>query len=295
MLIHSDSNQATYTYNEEQMRNFNPFYLTRHVWKYDKSIFTGFINASVCPRNALTKPHAYILHHPESDKVYIGSSGNFHARHLKHKRYIRNKTHHCKELLSLCEDSDWIEFYVKPFNTRQEALDEEQRLLNQYFGKEYILNTAPNARTQEGLRHSPEAIAKMTATRNRPEMIEASRQRMLGKPNTEEQKRKISESLKGRVISQKNREVTSALFKGVARTDDVKKNIKAGILEKIDPVYCDGKVFESVAEAARQLGVGHSTVLYRIGSKFKPEWHRITKDDPRWLAHLAEQEGKQAE
>lgn len=292
MLIHSDSNKTTYSYNEEQMRNFNPFSHSMVSFTNSKEMFTGYINACVCKLETLRLPHAYILHHVNSDKIYIGSSGNFHDRRLRHLRHLKHKTHHCKELLELYQTDEWIEFYVRPFKTRKEALDEEQRLLNIYFGKPYVFNTAPNSRTQEGLRHKEETIAKMKATRNRPEMIEASRQRMLGKPNTEEQKRKISEALKGRVISQKNREITSALFKGVARTDDVKKNIKAGILEKIDPVYCDGKVYESVAEAARQLGVGHSTVLYRIGSKFKTDWYRITKDDPRWLAHLAEQEGQ---
>ena len=292
MLVYNELPTNTYRYNAEQMKEFNPFHLTMGQHKYDKSIFTGFINASVCSKEALTKPHAYILHHVGSDKVYIGSTGNMHERRKEHIKRLKSGKHHSKDLLEVYNQDEWVEFFIKPFNTKEEAFDEEQRLLNKYFNEDYVFNIAPSARTQKGLVHSPETIAKMTTTRNRPEMIEASRQRMLGKPNTEEQKRKISEALKGRTISEKNRQITSALFKGVLRTDDVKKNIKKGILEKIDPVYCEGKVYESVAEAARQLNLGHSTVLYRIGSPMKTEWYRITKDDPRWLAYLAEQEQK---
>jgi group I intron endonuclease len=172
----------------------------------------------------------------------------------------------------------------------EDARNKEDELLKTFQNEEFVVNETASAWNQKGYKHTEDSKAKMRETRNRPEMIEASRQRMLGKPNTEEQKRKISESLKGRACPEHVKLINSEKFKGVLRTEDVKKNIKAGILENIDPVYCDGKVFASAVEAAKALNLGRTTVDYRINSPFKTEWCRITKDDPRWLAHLAEQE-----
>lgn len=282
-----------YNYDLVNDRNFNPFKYGQY--KYPKEVFTGFIEYTALSEKTKKMPCCYIIHHPASDKIYIGSTKDLRERAYRHTIELKRERHNNEELQTVFNQDNYIRFYIQPFLTVEDARNKEDELLKAFQNEEFVVNETASAWNQKGYKHTEESKAKMRETRNRPEMIEASRQRMLGKPNTEEQKRKISQSLKGRPCPEHVKKINSEKFKGVLRTDNVKKNIKAGILEKIDPVYCDGKVYESVAEAARQLGIGHSTVLYRISSEFKTEWYRITKDDPRWLAHLAEQEGKQTD
>ena len=62
--------------------------------------------------------------------------------------------------------------------------------------------------------------------------------------------------------------------------EEVTANIRAAILAKTVPISIDGVIYQGTGEASKTLGIGKSTIKYRIASKspeFK-DWHRMEKN-----------------
>jgi len=103
-----------------------------------------------------------------------------------------------------------------------------------------------------------------------------------GIPMEEEQKEKISESLKesyrngrtkmvekGSNLSAEHKAKISESSKG---TQSGEKN---GMWGKGKPISIDGVEYASIAEAARETGIHGKTIVYRINNKNKPTWYRL--------------------
>jgi group I intron endonuclease len=269
-----------YHYDAEQAKNFNPFdgiNLTEYT--YPKEIFRGFVSVDTLDRKTLEQPGVYLLYHRKTDLVYIGSAHEMWDRIRTHLNAFKFNKMHVPVLQEAWNDDEWISFYFKPTADRESAFDGEQEMLDKYFGKPGVVNTAPNARNQTGYKHREDTIEKMVAKRNTPEMKAYMSNLQKGRERSPEWRKNVSEKLKGRPASEKNKQITSALFKGVKRTEEVTANIRAAILAKTTPISIKGVIYQGTGEASKALGIGKSTVKYRIASKseeFK-DWFRMEK------------------
>lgn len=272
--------ELKYTYDPITAANFNPFsHLNRSDYKYPKDIFTGFIDIKGLSILSLKHPGVYLIHHQFTDKVYIGGTVLLTDRINRHISLLKGNRHYNRELQDAYNLYPYIDIYFKPLESKEAAHVAEQELLDKYFKEEYIFNLAPNAITQEGLRHSDQTIEKMKATRNKPEMKAFISNLFKGKPLSEEHKRNVGLSLKGRKVSDHNKQITSALFKGVKRTDEVTANIREAILAKSPRISINGVIYRGCGEAARSLGIKRTTIQYRLNSKsdeFK-DWYNMDK------------------
>lgn len=268
---------SKYTYRLGSDNNFQPF--IPGAYQYTKEIFKGFIRADGLCNNTLKLPGAYIMYFPKTEEVYIGSSHCPRKRYVKHLYALNRNIHDNKGFQNTFDTCNKeVELYVHPFTTREEAYEKEQSLLNEYKSHENVLNMAPNVKNQTGFKHSEETKRKMSELRQTPEMRELSRQNATGYKHSDEQKAKISAGLKGRPISEKNKQITSALFKGVPRTEEVKANMQEAAAKRFPKISIDGVIYKNALAASKHLGIGSSTVDYRLKNDNFPNWFRLPLD-----------------
>ncbi len=101
----------------------------------------------------------YLIFHLESQKAYVGSHSDLFNRRCEHLSQLRRNIHPVKKLQELFNIDDKIIIYFMPTNTREEAYDIEQHMLDKFhtLDNKYILNTSPTARTTLGSIRSPES------------------------------------------------------------------------------------------------------------------------------------------
>jgi len=251
-----------YKYNLFQDRNFQPIPIGSGT--YPKEIFKGFMADESLHQDVFKYPCAYLMHHLKTDKIYVGSSGIFKERKYRHMYRLKSGKHTNANLTECYNEDTWFAFYIQPFNTREEAQAKEDELIKQYLNSGFLLNISPDAYNQTGFKHSEETKRKMSELRQTDEMRELSRKNAVGYKFTDEQRANLSAAMKGHVISEKNRQITSALFKGVPRNEEAKAAMKAAALKRFPKCSLDGVVYDNVTAASKILGIGKSTIDYRI-------------------------------
>lgn len=91
-----------------------------------------------------------------------------------------------------------------------------------------------------------------------------------GVPMSEEQRRKVSESRKGKCVGEDNpffgKHHSTKTKRLLARKAKARCLAPDFVHHQARRVKCDGKVYASVSEAARQLGCVAATILFRIKS-----------------------------
>lgn len=236
------------------------------------SIFNEFKPAHFFKAYELNKPGVYLIHHVKSNKIYIGSTVDFTERTAKHLTRLKNDSHHCKAFKKDYDEDNWITFYFKPCKDQETAFDEEQKLLDKYIGKPFIYNKAPNARSQTGFKHSEETKQKMSAVRSTPEMKAFVSNLNKGRIASLETRQKISLGGMGRKPSERNKAITSKLFKGVPRTKEAIENMRIANLARSKPVMIEGVRYDSARVYHELTGMGRSTIEYRLNST-KPHFN----------------------
>lgn len=130
------------------------------------------------------QPGAYILTHVQSGHLYIGSTNDLHSRKGTHESALRCGKHGNKRLQELYDVDQRIHFSGIPFLTKEEALDEEQRLIDSYKASQYLLNVYLDvrnpaaSRSANGYRHSEETRDKMSAVRNGKILSDTTKEKM---------------------------------------------------------------------------------------------------------------------
>jgi group I intron endonuclease len=175
----------------------------------------------------------YAITNRTTNRVYIGGSQNVQKRWRDHRRSASECRHHSHSF-----QSDWgkhgeedFDFRVLLWCSRDNLRMYEQACMSRFLS---YYNVSPCADSQFGLEFREEARAKMSAaakrTRNR-----------LGRPHTEESKRKISESRKGKGGGQRTKERCTNISKSLATlTEDQVRAIRARRLA--------GEQYKSIAE-----------------------------------------------
>jgi len=112
----------------------------------------------------------YIIRNLHRGKVYIGSSINLHKRFYQHRYELNKNTHSNRHLQKSWNKygADVFEFKVLVYCNIDDLLYYEQRAMDIYRnakGWGMLYNSNPTAGSPLGHRHTPEAKAKMSASR----------------------------------------------------------------------------------------------------------------------------------
>lgn len=96
----------------------------------------------------ICQPATYIIQEFNTGYVYIGSSGNFYSRIIKHKFLINKKEHDNKKFTELLKTTDINNFELTVIftSTREEAYDIEQLIVDHYKDTDQLINIASNVR-----------------------------------------------------------------------------------------------------------------------------------------------------
>lgn len=181
-------------------------------------------------------------------KVYIGITMQTPEQRWRHGEGYKSSPHFYAAIQKYGWDN--FEHNILFQNlTKEEACKKEQELIAKYnsMNREYGYNSTSggdifvmNEETKQKISQS------LTGNKNG-----------LGHPCSEEKKKKISEAQKGRRLTEEHKQKLSEAAKKrhTPCSEQAKENIRKASHKK--PVYCEelNKVFESVQECSRQLGI----------------------------------------
>ena len=254
---------------------------------------------------------AYVIEHEATGAFYVGSSSNLRQRLHAHGSQLRNGKHETDKLQELFDYDDSLIIEVFKTNTHSEALDLEQKMLDEHHGKPNCLNIASNSRiTRLGVPQSEEGKRKqretMTGRKSSSEAIEKQRAYMLAIPekhiaaliaggkkyreeNLEEflaKQERMRIGNMGRKPSEETREKlrlaqaklrdsgASSENKKLAASNRTTPNLgKAGII----PVSINNTIHPSVNSACKALNMCAKSVNIRLNSdeeQFK-DWFKL--------------------
>jgi len=225
----------------------------------------------------------YRLSFPDGT-YYIGSTSNTNNRFLNHKNKCERKRHYNYKVQNAWDNIGEPALQVLNFySTKEEALEAEQELLNEFYGMEECLNLSSNSisfwTTKEhkaklrtygigntynlGKIRSPETRAKMSAS-------------LKGKKHSAEHRTKLSLILKGRVHKEETKnKIASSMFgttngkgnAGKRKTEEHREKISLALKqkkEKFSFLVVGDKTFSSFIEAGRFYGVSSSALHYAL-------------------------------
>jgi group I intron endonuclease len=200
----------------------------------------------------------YIIRNKTNGNVYIGSTSSFSKRKNRHFRYLRTGRHENKHLQNAFNKygEDAFEFIIVKHTTN--LLQEEQQLLNQYFGKPECYNIC-------GTAGSPSVKGRIKNIEWRQKIAESVKQFYNDNP---QQKELLAQKRRGSKISDEVRQkMSDSHKKGISHhnsklTEDQVKEIKTTYVPRV----C------SYGTLAKKFGVDKKTIIRIIQGK---TWNHI--------------------
>lgn len=137
----------------------------------------------------------YIILNSRDGKIYLGQAQDIKRRWQAHKRLLNSGKHTNRHLQRAWNKYGAQEFQFKILErcAIDQLDDREQHYLNVYIPKGICYNLSPSSRNTRGTVRSEETRQKLREARNRRP------------PPSEETKRKIGESGKGRIVTEETR------------------------------------------------------------------------------------------
>lgn len=177
-------------------------------------------------------PGVYILHNPNNDKLYVGSTVDLNERKRKHFQQLRNNKHINKKLQNAFNKDPQFEFVGVPTLTREDAYEVEQQIIEEHYGNPLFLNIARDAKVP-CLNCSPEIREKIRQSNTGKKASEETRLKMsntqklvqTGKTLSEETKAKISASHIGKKLSEETKAKLSLIRKNKEMPEEQKQKI----------------------------------------------------------------------
>ena len=183
-----------------------------------------------------------------NDKVYIGITMQTPEQRWRYGEGYKSSPH----FYAAIQKYDWDNFehnILFQNLTKKEACKKEQELIAKYnsMNREYGYNSTSGG----------DIFVMNEETKQKISQNLMGNKNGLGHPCSEEKKKKISEAQKGRYLTEEHKQKLSEAAKKrhTPCSEQVKENIRKASHKK--PVYCEelNKVFESVQECSRQLGI----------------------------------------
>lgn len=249
---------------------------------------------------------AYILKFETSGKFYIGSAKDITARIARHVRDLKSGLHHNTGVQEQWDKKHPFTELVYPTDTREEAFEIEQHLLDVHKGSPNLLNVGLSARGGDNLTKNPNRQAIIEKIKDTlmemfngmsPELIllkysrAGSKNGMFGKTHSAEARAKISAVNKGvtrrsgfklskehrKMISENASKRTGSKnpFFGKKHSEETRKRLSEAIKAKgmlpgnSRTVLIDGKTYPSINAASRDTGISPALLVYRLQSKSK--------------------------
>lgn len=181
-------------------------------------------------------------------KVYIGITMQTPEQRWRHGEGYKSSPHFYAAIQKYGWDN--FEHNILFQNlTKEEACKKEQELIAKYnsMNREYGYNSTSGG----------DIFVMNEETKQKISQSLMGNKNGLGHPCSEEKKKKISEAQKGRHLTEEHKQKLSEAAKKrhTPCSEQAKENIRKASHKK--PVYCEelNKVFESVQECSRQLGI----------------------------------------
>ena len=181
-------------------------------------------------------------------KVYIGITMQTPEQRWRHGEGYKSSPHFYAAIQKYGWDN--FEHNILFQNlTKEEACKKEQELIAKYnsMNREYGYNSTSGG----------DIFVMNKETKQKISQSLMGNKNGLGHPCSEEKKKKISEAQKGRRLTEEHKQKLSEAAKKrhTPCSEQAKENIRKASHKK--PVYCEelNKVFESVQECSRQLGI----------------------------------------
>jgi len=231
-------------------------------------------------------PGLYVIADLTEQMAYVGSSNDLDRRTYDHQRMLKRNDHHNWGLQRAHQRGNELVCLRIPTLPDVNPLEVEQVVLNELFPEGTLYNVSKDTSAPTlGMTFGPETRLKVslagTGRKCSPETIlkmkEASKGRNAGRTLSEEHKAKLSAAFTGRVISEKQKQQISNHFKGKPLSEEHHQKVIANGKLQQKPVVCAGLQYPGFKEAARTLGIPHSTINSRFESKsekFK-DWYRL--------------------
>jgi predicted GIY-YIG superfamily endonuclease len=99
-----------------------------------------------------SSPGAYVIEHAKTGKIYVGSTGDLGNRKRGNICQLKKGKHHNGPLQTAFNTDTELSFLLIPTDTREEAYQYEQKLINHHSSTGLLFNIAPDVKsTGKGL------------------------------------------------------------------------------------------------------------------------------------------------
>lgn len=168
----------------------------------------------------IKKSGIYLIKNNINGKVYVGSTLNFSSRIRRHRADLNKNVHHSKYLQRsyIKYGFDYFEFIIIEYCDKHELLISEQFWINYFDSYNNGYNTTPIAGNCLGYKQSDEHKKKISDS-------------LKGYKRTEENKINMSLANKGKILSDETKNKISNSLKGNKVSDETKEKISKTMLK----------------------------------------------------------------
>lgn len=266
-----------------------------------RSIYNQFTTAGtsgiIYPRGYIMNSGIYKITCTANGKFYIGRTKDIKHRANQHFTNLRRNVHN-NGILQRCFNkygaaSIVIEL-IEPIADVKTQIIREQEYLDKYIGSDLCMNINKSAEVQ----------CDVPYTEERRRKISASRKKQVGlQKRTAEQRKHISDALKGHVLSEETRRKISEAHKGKKLSEEHKAKVRAHVKRgpeshlygihgaahrcsipvwKVDPVTGEKlQRFESGVDAAKTFGANDGSNLRKALKKGIKAYGYLWVEDKR--------------
>lgn len=228
----------------------------------------------------------YEIKHVSTGKSYIGSTGNLGSRIGTNKSSLRLNKHKNKPLQQAYNNNSDVELKVlKLCESKEEALNEEQKILDKLLPTGNLFNIGKDARASarglpvsderrknlsEKLKnrvHSPETIEKMKKAQAGKVISEETRAKIKAYVNSPEFIAIIKKANTGRKHTEETKEKLRQVNLGRKLSEETRLKMTQNAVTPAKPVIINGVIYPSIKAASRELDLNPGSISSKLSSK----------------------------